>query len=150
MKLLALALVALSLTACSSPEDQAREALLDNIEQTVRLPPGAKPLQSYVRYYAPTGRGEVVGVFILPGVDELPPGQGCEQLREDGTTVPCTYDWPKSTGVGAGNRVWLSDYAKLPGPMRDASNCGLVSVVYRESDRHFVEVVCYGDTVTGY
>jgi hypothetical protein len=150
MRVPALAFVALSLTACSSPEGRAREALLDNIEQTVRLPAGAKPLQSYVRYYAPAGGGEVVGIFILPGVDELAAGEGCEQLREDGPTVPCTYDWPKSTGVGAGNRVWVSDYAKLPRPMRVASNCGLVSVVYRESDRRFVEVACYGDTVTGY
>jgi len=54
--------------------------------------------------------------------------------------------WPKSRSVGAGNRVWLSDYANLPGPMRDVTGCGLVSVVYRTSDRHFIEVACYGQS----
>lgn len=150
MKSAFLPLVALSLTACSSPEDRAREAMLDSIEQTVRLPAGAKPLQSYVRYYAPTGRGEVIGMFMLPGLDDLPPGQGCEQLREDWTSVPCTDGWPKSTSVGAGNRVWLSDYAKLPMPMRDSGHCGIITFGYRPSDQRFLDVTCYDDQQVDY
>jgi hypothetical protein len=147
MKAVSFAVVALSLAGCSSPADRAREALLDNIEQSIRLPAGAKPMASYARYYAPSGRGEVVGIFILPGLDDLPPGEGCEELRENGTSRPCSFAWPRSTAVGAGNRVWMSDYAKLPMPMRDADHCGVVSMVYRTTDRRFQEVRCYGQSV---
>lgn len=150
MKALCLAVVALSFIGCSSPKDRAREQLLDTIEHSIRLPAGARPFSSYARYYAPSGRDEVVGIFILPGLDELPAGEGCEELREIGTSAPCSFDWPKSTEVGAGNRVWLSDYAKLPMPMRDARNCGLISMVYQTSKRRFIEVVCYGESETGY
>lgn len=147
MKRVWLAAIAVSLTGCSSPEDRAREELLDRIERSVRLPAGAKPFGSYARYYAPSGRDEVVGIFILPGLDELPAGEGCEELAVNGASAPCSFEGPKSSTVGAGNRVWLSDYAKLPMPMRDARNCGLISMVYQTAQRRFLEVVCYGESV---
>lgn len=145
MKVVRFALLALLLSDCSSPEIRQRDQLLDNIEGSIRLPAGAKPLSSYVRYYAPSGRGEVVGMLILPGLDVLPSGEGCEQLRKDMTSKPCTLGWPKSTDVRAGNRVWLSDYAKLPMPARNGGHCGIITVAYRPSDRRFLYVPCYDD-----
>lgn len=147
MKKLRLAVAASWLASCSSPEYRAQQALMENIEQSIRMPTGAKPLASYVRYYAPSRPGEIVGIFILPGLDELPPGEGCEQLRENGSSTQCSFSWPKSSAVGAGKRVWLSDDGKLPMPMRDARNCGLISIVYQTSQRRFLEVACYGQTV---
>lgn len=147
MKSVCVTLAALSLTSCLSPEDRAREKLLDGIEQAIRLPAGAKPLDSYARYYAPSSPDEVTGILILPGLDELAPGVGCEELGENATSAPCSFEWPKSSAVGAGNRVWLSDYTKLPMPMRDTGNCGLISVVYQSSQRRFVEVACFGQEV---
>src|SRR4051812_49412318 len=102
-----LALLTFLLIDCSSPETRRHDELLNKIEASIRLPAGAKPLSSYVRYYAPAGSGHIAGVFMLPGLDELPPGQGCEQLRGDMTSEPCTFAWPKSTSVGADSRVWL-------------------------------------------
>jgi hypothetical protein len=150
MKVVGLALLVVSLGGCSSPEARQRDRLLDNIESSIRLPQGAKPLESYVHYYAPSGRGEIVGMFILPGLDDLPPGEGCEQLRKDMTSEPCTFGWPKSTAVGAGNRVWLSDYAKLPMPARDGGHCGIITFGYRPSDRRFLDVSCFDDQQVDY
>src|SRR5207248_2140770 len=150
MNVVRLAVLSLLLGGCWSPEARQRNELLDNIEGSIRLPKGAKPFESYVRYYAPSGRGEVIGMFILPGLDDLPSGEGCEQLRQDMTTEPCTFGWPKSIKVGAGNRVWLSDYAKLPMPARDGGHCGIITVAYRTSDRRFLEVKCYDDQQVDY
>ncbi len=154
MKVVSLSVVAFSLIGCSSPEartrdaeTRARDALMDSIENSIRLPTGAKPLDTYARYYAPASGEDVVGVFILPGLDDLPPGEGCEELLPNMTTAPCYYAWPKSTDVGAGNRVWLSDYSMLPMPMRDADNCSFVTMVYRTTEKHFLEVSCFEDSV---
>jgi hypothetical protein len=80
---------------------------------------------------------------MLPGLDDLPSGQDCEQLRDGGTSTACSIAWPKSRAVGAGNRVWLSDNAKLPMPARDGGHCGIVTFGYRPSDRRFLDVACF-------
>jgi hypothetical protein len=145
MKLLRICVLALLLSGSSPPDIRQRDQLLDNIERSIRLPAGAKPLNSYVHYYAPAGRGMIAGMYMLPGLDDLPPGEGCEQLREDMTSEPCTFGWPKSTSVGAGNRAWLSGLEKLPMPARDGGHCGIITFGYRTSDRQFLDVTCYDD-----
>lgn len=133
-------------SASSAPNEGKFERLMQDIEKQVRLPQTAKPLEAYVRYYAGQDDGEVVAVYMLPGLDDLPPGEGCEELREDMTTVPCSFAWPKSAEVGAGNRVWLPETSMLPMPMRDAGDCGVVTMVYRSSERRFIEVTCFGQS----
>jgi hypothetical protein len=145
-----LALLVLSLVGCSSPEARQRDELLDNIESSIRLRPGAKPLNSYVRYYAPAGRALIAGMYMLPGLDDLPPGEGCEELRADMSTKPCVFDWPKSTRVGAGNRVWLSGIEKLPMPARNGGHCGIITFGYRKSDARFLDLACYDDQQADY
>jgi hypothetical protein len=150
MNVLRMALLMLLLSGCSSSDARQRDAVLDNLEASIRLPAGAKPLNSYVRYYAPAGKGQIAGILMLPGLDELPPGEVCEQLREDMTSEPCTFVWPKSTSVGAGNRVWLSGLEKLPMPARDGGHCSIITFGYRTSDRRFLDVTCYDDQQVGY
>jgi len=142
---LATVLLTLLVSAGSSPEARQRKELLDNIEASIRLPAGAKPLASYVRYYAPDERGNVVGVFLLPGLDELPTGEGCEELPGHNSTEPCKSSWPKSRELGAGHRVWLSDDAQLPFPASEGGHCGIIALVYRISDQRFLGIMCLDD-----
>lgn len=147
MRAVCIGVVALLLASCSTPEKRVHDALMDGIEQAIRLPAGAKPLDAYVRYYAGPDGEEIAGVYILPGLDELPPGEGCDQLRVDSGVEPCTFGWPKSTRLGAGNRVWLGDYSELPMPMRETGDCGVVTVSYQTSERRFSDVRCFGQSV---
>lgn len=149
MKIVAAALLMLCMSGCSSPEIRERNELLDKIEASIRLPAGSRPIDSYVRYYAPAG-SDIVGMYMLPGLDELPLGQGCEQLGENMTSGPCTFGWPKSTSVGAGNRVWLSGLEKLPMPAQDGGHCSIVTFGYRRSDGRFLDLACYDDQPVDY
>jgi len=144
MKTASVTIVALSLMGCSSPQERERAALMDSIEQSVRLPQGAKSLDAYVRYYAGPDKEMVAAIYMLPGLDDPPRGEGCDELRADGSSVPCKFGWPRSAELGPGKRVWLSNIATLPMPMRDAGDCGIVSVVYHVSERRFIEVTCFG------
>ncbi len=144
MKVAAAGLLMLCMSGCSSPGVWQRNELLDKIEASIHLPAGAKPINSYVRYYAPAGT-DIAAMYMLPGLDELPPGQGCEQLGENRASGPCTFGWPKSTNVGAGNRVWLSGLEKLPMPAKDAGHCSVVTFGYRISDGQFLDLACYDE-----
>ena len=149
MNVMAAGLLMLLMSGCSSPETRQRDELLDKIEASIRLPAGAHPLNSYVRYYAPA-RDDIAGMYMLPGLDELPAGEGCEQLREDMTSEPCTFAWPKSTNVGVGNRVWLSGLEKLPMPAQKGGHCGIITFAYRRSDGRFLDLACYDDQPVDY
>jgi hypothetical protein len=146
MKIGILVISALMLSAPSRPATGSFEQLALDIEKQVQLPKGAKPLEAYARYYVRPVDGEVVATYVLPGLDEPAPGEGCEELREDMSSVPCTFSAPKSAQVGAGNRVWLRDVSEMPMPLRDAGACGVVTLVYQIAERRFLEVTCFGQS----
>ena len=53
-------MLVLALTGCAS---SASDKIMDQIEQSVRMPPGADTLQSYRRYYYHDDRA-VVGTYV--------------------------------------------------------------------------------------
>jgi hypothetical protein len=139
--------VVVLIAGCSTRGDREHEQMMDQIEQQITLPHGAEPLNHYVRYYAGPEKGLVSAIYMLPGLDELAPGEGCEDLKVDGSTAPCKMKAPKTTEVGAGNRVWRAASWELPMPMRNTGKCGVVSVVYALAQRRVLEVACFGQVV---
>ena len=142
------AAIGMFLGACSAPQDRQREQMMDQIEKQVRLPQGAEPLDKYVRYYAGPDRGNIAAIYILPGLDELPPGEVCEELKANMSSAPCSSQSPITAEVGPGNRIWVPDSSKLPVPLRDTGKCGMVSVVYMVGQRRVVEAACFGQDVS--
>jgi len=57
-------------------------AIMDEVEDAVRLPQAAQPLESYVRKYTYLGDGTVIGVYVLAtmGVDK--PGRSWVAQRD--------------------------------------------------------------------
>lgn len=144
MMLRACAVVVLMLLgACSSPAERRQEALMDEIESTIHLPAGPRSLASYARYYAYDAPNEVLGVYMLPRLDN-PPGRECEDLKIDGTSqrAPCSNAAREGKEVGADERVWLNDYHNLP--MGDDHKCGGLSFVFDTAARRFKDVSCFG------
>ena len=140
--------VAVLILGFSAPAESGREALLSQIERQIELPKHARPLTAYVRYYAVDSAENVIGVYMLPGLDELPPGEQCEELRLEGPDVPCSMDWPKSKEVGPGRSVWVKDQYSLPMAYGDERGCGMVTVVYKPAQQRFLEVRCSDDPIT--
>ena len=55
-----------------SAADRQHREIMDRIEQSVRLPAGAAPLQKYARYYAWDKHGDVSADFFMHDDDEMP------------------------------------------------------------------------------
>jgi hypothetical protein len=53
----------LALTCCAAPQSE-EAALMDRIEQQVRMPEGARRITNYDRYYADAGDGKVIGLYL--------------------------------------------------------------------------------------
>lgn len=112
---------ALLLLGCSSPEEQAHQAMMDKIEAQVRLPSGARPLADYSRYYAAGTKNEIVAIYLI-----VPKG------------VP-----PPEGSVPPGKRRWFNDKDEMPG--MNGGGCGEVSVVYDTAKSALREVECNGE-----
>ena len=53
----------LALTCCAAPQSE-EAALMDRIEQQVRMPEGAGRITQYDRYYADAGDEKVIGLYL--------------------------------------------------------------------------------------
>jgi hypothetical protein len=133
----------LLVSACTSSDDRRKQRLMDEIEQSIRLPRGAHPFAAYARYYAFGGADDVVGTYMLPGLDDRP-GQECEQLNTKltGQPVPCSLPSREGKEVGVGQRAWLQNYWDLPNAI-DRS-CGSISFDYQLRSHRFLDVRCLG------
>lgn len=116
---------------------------MDQIEQSIPLPRGAHPFAAYARYYAFGGKNDVLGMYMLPGLDN-PQGESCEQLdtKLTGHSVSCSLPSREGKEVGAGQRAWLQNYWDFPSGI-DRS-CGAVTFDYQLNTRRFVDVRCLG------
>src|SRR5258708_4174133 len=81
-------LVAVLVSAPTTPEPGRFERLMNAIEQQVRLPDGAAPLQYYARHYASQKDGKVVGVYVLRApAPAKGPDWSCAKVVLDGGKV---------------------------------------------------------------
>ncbi len=152
LPLLLLAACAPSSSRDPAPADAREQALMDEIETSVRLPAGANPLSGYGRSYAYAAPGEVRAVYLVPyGPPEA--GQGCEVMTEDSKSRPCTArevaDAPASGAglraaqVPAGKRRWIKDVRALP--RISDGGCMQVTIDYDVAARKFLSVACNGE-----
>lgn len=64
MRLISMLTVLGIVTGRSFPEGGQRQvALMDEVEKSIRLPPGADRLQEYGRYYAYGSHSDVIGIY---------------------------------------------------------------------------------------
>ena len=129
------------LTACSAPQDRERRALMDQIEKQVQLPKDAQSLGEYARYYTDRG-SEVIAVYLTPMDDEVRPGQSCEEVFENFTTleVPCE---PMAGGtIGAGERRWVNSEQDLP--FIDDGGCGQITIIFDKAKSVVKSAQCNG------
>jgi hypothetical protein len=122
---LAALIVVLCASACSSQKDPSRNdpdwtpsaQQVAELEAAVTLPPGAKPLASYARYYTgvrESGRQLIKGVLVYPSS-----GDG----RSAGSSIVPGAQMPEIFGGG----------------------CFVIELTQDVAAKRFVEVHCHGD-----
>lgn len=129
--------------SCSSPSQRRQEALMNEIEATIRLPKGARPLASYARYYAYVTPDVVMGEYMLPHLDD-PPGQQCADINMNFTTtnVSCSIPAREGKEIGKDQRIWLSDWHHMP--MGDDHKCGALTFGFHPASHTFDSLACIG------
>lgn len=124
------------LASCSNSEERKHEALMNEIESSIRLPSGAGPLESYARYYSEY-RGEVVGAYTTEVEAPRPADYGCEELSADGKSksVRC----PAPADVRPGQRRWVNfeDYPAVAG-----HKCTAIQLIFDPRTRKIKDVQC--------
>ncbi|MDB5707902.1 MAG: hypothetical protein JWN66_5018 [Sphingomonas bacterium] len=143
--------ILLLLLAAAAPLPNRHDALMDEIERTVRLPKSANPLSSYGKSYAFAKPGKVMAIYLIP--EPLhDPSLGCAVITEDLGSRPCTSQEIKESRdrdarsvadqVGAGKRRWLDDPRDLP----DISDggCTQITIEYDVASKRFLHVACNG------
>jgi hypothetical protein len=139
-----LAATAIILSACAPQSNREQARIMDEIEGSIRLPGGSRSLGAYARYYAHGPDGDIVGEYILPGLDS-PNDEQCAELNKDMTSriVPCSAPAREGKKLRGAQRVWLNDWHNLPGGI--SKSCGVVSFVYKPRTRRFEGITCVGE-----
>lgn len=116
---------------------------MNAIEEQIRLPEEARPLDSYARYYAAGPKGEVTGVYVVPFPD-IGPDDMCEEVAEDMTTrtVACSRSEGSANSLKAGERRWLDNHRNLPVVLD--GGCSVVTVEFNPATREVEQVICNG------
>ena len=109
--------LALFVLVCASGAQTEQITLMDEIERSIAMPIGARPLAEYARFYARARDGKIVGAYILPT-----------------TGVPFS--------LKAGERRW-SDEEHVP--VRLDGGCSYVRFEYDPRTRSFLGPDCNGD-----
>jgi hypothetical protein len=145
------ALILLLLVAANSPRDTRKQvALMDEIERSLVLPAGARPLQAYGRNYAYSGSDEVTAVYLLPDAP-MPKGWTCSISDKSGDR-DCTRAevermyrrdaLNRARQTPAGVRRWHANSSGLP--VVNDGGCMLVTVKYRISAHRVEFATCNG------
>ena len=87
---------------------------MDEIESSIRLPPGAGPLDSYARYYT-AHEGSVHGAYTTEVEAPRPTDYGCEELASNASSK--MVDCPAPADARPGERRWVKfeDYPAISG-----------------------------------
>lgn len=124
------------LGSCSTSQERKHEALMNEIEASIRLPSGARPLEGYARYYT-EHRGEVIGAYTTEVEVPRSADYGCEKLTADGKSkaVGC----PAPADVRPGQRRWVKfeDYPTVAG-----EKCTAIQLIFDPRVRKIKNVEC--------
>ena len=107
-------LATMLLAACGVAEDPQQAAMMDVIEQQVRMPKEASPLSGYSRFYTTVDTGEIIGTYVASAHSGLPVGQ----------------------------RRWVKDIYHLPAI--DDGECFIVNVTFDPKVRKVTQAFCNG------
>ena len=123
--------------ACNSERADSRK-LVDQIEQSIKLPEDAGELQSYARYYARHGN-VVYAAYIVhsDGWREFVK-EGCSL---QGSGYPCND--PNFGVIESGQFRWVEKRDYLP--IRSGGGCSFVEIEYDVKQKSFVKIACNGD-----
>lgn len=126
----------ITLAGCAQSEKSDQAALMDEIENSIRLPSGARPLDGYARYY--TGyEGSVHGAYTTKIEAPRPSDYGCEEFQLNGRTkaVPC----PAIADARHGERRWVKfdDYPAVAG-----ENCSAIQLAFDLRTRKITYLEC--------
>jgi hypothetical protein len=111
----AIAIVSLiALASCALNQRNSHAALMDEIEGPIRLPPGARPLGSYARYYTEY-EGSVHGAYTTELEPPRPPDYGCDELQSNGSSKAVACPAPADAQPGERRWVKFEDYPAVAG-----------------------------------
>jgi hypothetical protein len=116
---------------------------MDEIERSLVLPNGAKPMKDYARYYWRVENDRIAARFVVP---LEPASGGCDVILPDDSTRPCTVNETVSATVAempAGERRWLEPAGEAPDIFD--GGCSEVNILYDRRARRFLEVACNGE-----
>ena len=132
----AVAVVALLMVSCSTPEKRKQDETMNEIESSIRLPPGARPLDGYARYYT-EHEGKVHGAYTTHIEAARPSDFRCEDLQSNGSSklVAC----PALADVSLGQRRWVkyADYPAVAG-----EDCTAIQLMFDPRTREIVYLKC--------
>ncbi len=116
---------------------------MDQIEQQVQLPRGARPFADYARYYAPGRDGKVLGIYVIPFPPPAP-GESCGELTEsfEMKDVPCSPMETQPESIEAGQRLWMRNEMDLP--VIHDGGCSVINVTFDPQTRKLEQVACNG------
>ncbi|HUE79505.1 MAG TPA: hypothetical protein VMN38_07730 [Sphingomicrobium sp.] len=134
----------------AAPASEHR-TLMTFIENKVRLPDGARPIEEYSRNYARRPDGMIIGIYVTPhqpvAVDE-----GCEVMLEDFESRPCSdaevaelvqQDLDMAATYGkAGQSRWFDDYRDLP--FISDGGCAQVEITFDPRSNEIERADCNG------
>jgi hypothetical protein len=122
--------------SCAPAGVSSQVALMNEIEGSIRLPPGAGSLGSYARYYTEHD-GSIHGAYTTEVEEPPPPDYGCDELQSDFSSkaVPC----PALADVPVGQRRWVKfdDYPAVAGP-----GCTAIQLAYDRQAKKFTYLRC--------
>lgn len=136
----AVAVFAFSLVSCSTSQERKHEALMNEIEGSIRLPRGAGPLNSYARYYTDY-RGAVIGAYTPKVEAPRAADYGCEDLLADGKSKPVACPAPANARPGERRWVKFDDYPAVAG-----ENCTAIQLIFDPRARKTTYVECVEPT----
>jgi len=142
MKLPAILIAILCLSACSSPQERRQAEIMDRIEQQVKLPTGAEPLERYARTYAFKSRDRVSALYFLP---DLANDEGCRIAKGYGpkSAGAVARLCPPPDGMKAGERRWFKDAEALP--IIFDGGCGNIDIEFDLKTGSVIFAHCNGD-----
>lgn len=132
---------ALYATACSSPEVRRHVQIMDDIERTMVLPPGAGNLGRFARAYKLQSSSEVIAFYFVPEADNSQ--LSCEVAKVGGpANGQLALLCPPPVGMRAGERRWFSNDVHLPDVCD--GGCNYIDVRYDIRTRKLLSAVCHG------